>query len=416
MNKVIRTVVLGFAILALVATVGCNPKTEEVTAEPEERIVPITVAEVKTGILNDSLGYLGELETYREVKIMPKTPGKVTQVFVKVGDEVKQGQRLLTLDTTDTLNQMKQQESQITSIEAQIRQAQANMKTQQSNANVRVTSAKVAYEDAKKNLERTEALYEGGAVPLQQLDTAKLQYTNAKNNVESAEKDAKLAEGQEAIDVVKASLEQAKVNYEITKSQLDNMTVTASIAGTVSDVAVDLGEIASQQMAAVTIINVNPILVKIPVPESSISQVKVGDKLPVFISAVGETLEGTVSQIALAADRQSKAFPVELRLDNKDRKLRAGMMARVEFSTRKTTPVPVVPNDSVMNDGKQAKVFVVNGERVILREVTLGRSSAKMTEILEGLEEKEQVVVGGKSLLNDNAKVKVTEVVEINEN
>ncbi|OEF97646.1 efflux RND transporter periplasmic adaptor subunit [Desulfuribacillus alkaliarsenatis] len=461
-NKYGKMMLLGLmlavSIMLLAACQGSEP-ADSVPAE--ERITPVAVAEVIEGNVGRGASYTGDLELARETAIIPKVSGKVASVDVSAGDTVAQGQRLFTIDASDLQREVKRAEDSVRASEAQLNQTitQAENSIKRAEIGVRTSEAQLsqailqrnnniikaeialanatdAYNDAETQLVRMKALFEAGAIPRVEFEGAEMRYSSSKLQLQSAKEDLETAQQKDSIEIAEASLQSAKMELaaaqqresiqiaeaslaqavtglEIIRAQLADTVVTAPVAGVVSVVNVNVGELVGQQ-AAMTLATTNPMLVKIPIPEHSIAKVNIGDIMPVHIPAMQMQLEGRVTHIGLSADRQSKTFPVELQIEN-DGSLRAGMMARIALTEQGSEPVPLVPNDAIITSGQQTSVFVIEDDVAFLQELVTGGASARWTEVVDGLEVGQQVVVRGQSLLQDQGKVRVTEVVVVDE-
>lgn len=419
-SNMIKLLALSGIVFLMLSITACNQAAEEVDeSQLLERETPVVAEVVRAGTINKGNAYTGDLALTSETNILPKMAGTVIRVNVSKGDKVRAGQILFTIDDVDLQNEVRRAEAGLQAAEAQLQQTATQLENGVIRAELGVRNAEAAYQDAQTNLERMRALHEQGAVPRVELEAAETRYNNANLQLESAEKDLQLAKQEEAVKVAETSVMQAVTGLEIAQSQFRNTVVTAPTSGQVAEVNVRMGEMASQQMAAVKIVSTDPILAIIPVPESIISKIKIGDELQVNIPAIEQEVIGKVKHIALAADRQSRMFSIEIELTNTGN-LRAGMTARLQLAELSAGQLAeqslLVAEDAIMRDGQSAYVFVVENNRVRRQTVVLGASSAYYREVLSGLNSGEQVVIRGNTLLVDQGLVRVTEVVERDDN
>ena len=257
-----------FSLLLL--AVGCSP-AEPVATEEEEQEYPVLVEEIKEGALERYVTFTGRAEANTIVHIMPKVSGEIRSIAVKEGDKVSAGQTLLTLDTKAFEQAVKQAEAGLASAQAALEQAKSSQASAITQAENGVLIAEQAVEDAEREFNRIKSLYEAGAVPQQQLDQAQTAYTNAQLQLKNALDALENSKKTEGIAVAEQSVEQARVNLEIARSNLADTKVTAPQAGVVVELNAEVGEMASPGQAVMELMDVNPMMVITNVPENQLA-------------------------------------------------------------------------------------------------------------------------------------------------
>jgi cobalt-zinc-cadmium efflux system membrane fusion protein len=143
------------------------------------------------------------------------------------------------------------------------------------------------------------------------------------------------------------------------------------------------------------------------VEESKVWLLKDGQKVDINIPAYpGGAFQAKVSSIAPTADPKSRTFPVKVRPEDPDGKLRPGMFAQVKITPPEKGKTVLVPKDAVVTRSGQTLVFVVKGEAVQQRTVTVGPTQNGMMEITGGLDVGEEVVTAGHADLKDGDRVR----------
>lgn len=440
-----------------VDTIGISPERFTVTVSAQGIIEPKGTIEVRAGVT-----------------------GKVSEVFVKEGDTVKQGQAIARLEKSDLEAQLQQAKAQVVAAEADLMQLQSQAavesgkalsvrqaETQLQAARVRLqealkgpseaqiaqaeaqlTQANIALRDGTRQLEAMEALYEEGAVSRSavedaraRVETATAQYESAKKQYEAlldlpAEEQVELAEAQvseaeialalareqEALrekskEVVEARLAQAKAGLRLVETSLTMTMLTSPENGVVTNVPVAKGAVVTEGMPIARIAKAGGMRVRARVDETDIAQVKVGQPVVFTTDAVWDReFRGVVSEISPQAvyEGLTPGFPVLIDVDGPGDNLRSGMSADVEIATYSKEHALVVPVQAIVEqDGKEA-VFVVDRHESKVRtvHVTTGLSGPIDVEILEGIEEGDQVVIGDHNALRqlrDGKQVKVNE-------
>lgn len=230
-------------------------------------------------------------------------------------------------------------------------------------------------DNLKIELERVKALYQSGGVSKQQLDQLQMQY-----------------------DVAKKSAENLK----------DNIYLTSPINGIITARNFDNGDVAAGQ-PILQVMQINPVKLKINIPESFYNNVKKGMQVTAKTEIFGEEeFAGTVSLIYPTIDPLTRTFTCEVKVNNANSKLKPGMFGRVELNLGKAATIMVSDKAVVKQSGSNDKyIFVENNGVVEYRKVQLGRRIEDKIEVISGIADGENVVITGQSKLMDGTKVEV---------
>ncbi|MFZ5642997.1 MAG: efflux RND transporter periplasmic adaptor subunit [Bacillota bacterium] len=368
-------VIISVIVLLVVLIVVRAGSKKDKNVTTEERLQPVEVATVVSRPFGEELSVAGTVSPFAEATVSPKISGRVVAVHATIGQRVSQGQALLTVDQTD--------------YQVALRTAEANLSSARANS----IQAETSYENAKINYQRTEELFNQGAVAKAQLEAAELQLATAETGYR-----ANLAQIQQC----DAALDKARTDY-------DNTVVASPFSGVVAQRTADVGEMVSPQTPVFTVIQDKPLLVKVNLSESTVMQVTLNQKVDILVAATGKTYQGTVSAVAPQADQNTKAFAAEITLDNPGEEVKSGMVADLRLTTRKVDNALVVPTDALLEKDNGSAIFVVEGDIAKERKVTTGMVGQGYTQVASGLNEGELVVVKGNHLLVDGMKVQVKE-------
>lgn len=418
-----KSKLLIFLLLLTLTVVGCGPKEATTDKEKKSGAVPVQVETVQKGILDAKAGIAGKFEPNEKVEIAPKISGKISKVHVELGQKVNKGDVLFSLDPEDLRNTVKQSEAALKVAQANLKQAevsssqsldQAKSGLVQSDSGI--TQAKQAYNDAKINLDRAKKLFEAGAVASVELEQKETAFKNAETALknaeiayENAQNSVHYAGQKTAIQVAQASVEQAKVNLENARYQLANATVAAPISGIVSNVNGASGQMASPQAGVVTIVNINPIVVKGNLSERDVTSIKVGAVVKVEVPAVNKTIDAKVTALSPVMDQQLKAYPFEIKIPNVNEQWKSDMVVNVVFQgvNGQLQESIVIPRKAVFEEEGKKYVYKIENNKAVKVEVQPGEETSEQIIILEGLNENDVVVVKGQTLLTDGAKVTI---------
>ncbi len=209
---------------------------------------------------------------------------------------------------------------------------------------------------------------------------------------------------QQELDNAKLQLDLAETNL---KNLSENTYLLSPISGVVTARNYDVGDLYTGQMALLTVMQINPVKLKVNISESYYSKVKVGMPVEVKVDVFeNETFPARVALIYPVIDERSRTFTTELKLNNPGAKVRPGMFARVtmNFGTQKHV---VVPDRAVVKQsGSGARyVYVYKNGKVNYAQVELGQRLGTEYELISGVNNGEQVVVSGLIKLHDGMEV-----------
>ncbi len=372
MKKV--TVIFLTVVLSLTLLSGCGAKgdAEQVTTvNPDEVAEPVEVQNLEIMDIAVSQTLSGKLSPMEDVTIIPEVPAKVTSVKVKLGDKVKKGQVLFTLNDKN--------------IRDSIEQAEAGYNLTKKN----LESQKEKIDNAKVNFERMEMLYKEGAISKQQYEQAKIGASDT------------------LIESLQAQVNQAKVSLDQARRQLDKAVITSPVSGYAVAINVEENEFASTQQPAMRVVNTDKLKVNMSVSEQIINKVYKGQEVDINVKvATDETLKGKVTAVSPVPDAATQVFPVEVEIENKDNLLKAGMFAEIMFNIEESKEVLAIPSDAIMENGK-SYVFLVKDNIAKKQEIEVGLNNGKHAEVKSGLSKEDKVIVSGQDYVEDGQKVRI---------
>lgn len=370
MTKKVFLVILAGSLAFGLLLGGCGKSSSP--AGGKSMAVPVAVDTAKRGNVLKELVASGQLIGEQFVVASPKISGKVASVPVEVGSVVRAGDTLFTLDDSDIRAQVQQAEATVAVSQAKLKAAQDNR------------------DNAAKQYERYKKLYEQGAVSADTFDA----YVLKQQQAQSEEPEATLAK-----DV-------ASLAYQ--RNQLANTVITAPFSGTVAQRNVDVGGIVSSTTQAVTLVDLSRVKVQVSVGEQQIGKIKQGQEVKVIVPSIqAESFTGVVANLSPAADSKTKSYLIEVKMDNPDHVFKQGMFAEVHIVTDRSEKALTVPVDAIVQRTGENYVYTVAEGAAKENKVKVGISDGKVTEIIEGLSEGDQVIVLGQQGLVNGSKVVV---------
>lgn len=212
------------------------------------------------------------------------------------------------------------------------------------------------------------------------------------------------------MDHLESGARQSAAAADLAKKRLADTRLAAPISGIVARRAIEIGATLAPGQPAFTIVDLDPVRVRVGVPEADVGRISEGSAAMVRIPALDTTFAGRVSLIGVVADPTTRSYTVEIAVPNPTRRLRAGMVAEATVTTAQTTSAIVVPAAAVVHDAGvngTTLVYVVDRDaaRVHSRRVTTGAVRGDSLEISSGIAAGEQVVIAGQQRLRDGARI-----------
>ena len=414
-----RKILVGLVIVVAVVVVGFlltrGPAREtlapEGAATPELRLA-VEVVEVSRGDLRETVAVNVTFAPESTVPVIPKTGGTVTRVLAATGDQVQKDQTLFLIDDTHLELQVQQAVAAYEMACAQLAQAQKGASVEDlKQLESAVTQARASYDNVAAEYARMDELYQREMITRQQLDAVALQKEIAAANLTAAE--ARLAAArkgatQEQLDMLEAQVKQAKSALELARLQLSYTRVTAPIAGVLAQFTVEEGSMVSPSAPAGVIINDRKMKAHALVPESYVNALKPGDRILLEAKAVpGTSFTGTVTTVAPLADQTTRQFPVEIAVDNASSLLKAGMTGTAYLTLQEARRQLVIPVGTVLYDGEQAYVYIVEDGYAVRRDIATGLSTGESVVVTAGLDEGMRVISRGQHQVKNGMLVEV---------
>lgn len=361
---VIAALVLVFAVTGAKRMKKAEVKSIESVQKSEG--IPVDVVKAQVVPLEDWRSFVGVAEGTEQVDLQAPFRTRVNKVHVALGEDVKPGTVIISLDPYDP-----------------------------AWVGMNLESATAAYETARQDSIRTEELFKTGAVSQQDLDH------------------------------VRAATDVARAHYITSRRAVE---LDTPIAGVVTALSVRAGDYASSDQTLATVASYSRIRVPLDLSESDRSLVRVGQPVRLKYAdggmaqagsggSAGEEapvehlLAGTVTRVALSGDAATRLFAVEVTIDNPDHAVRPGSLVSPEIMVAQTKGEPVIPLSAISKSGGQEFVYAVmdSGGSQVARRVAVvqGLADATMAAIVSGLAPGRVVVVWGQNNLEDGVKVKV---------
>jgi HlyD family secretion protein len=329
-------------------------------------------AVIKRGDLKLIVAATGVVTPYIEVEVKSKAGGEIDRFPFQEGDSLKKGEVVVKLDPETE--------------QSRVNQANADLLM----ADARLEKAKITLKDAELRLKRQKSLFENKIISRQDLDDAIIAS-------EKAGSDVKIAE---------AELIRARETLKESKDRLRDTEIKAPLTGTILKKYVEEGQViastlssASEGTLLFTMADLNRVYVGAQVDETDIGRIKQRQEATITVDAYpGRVFKGKVLRIAPKGRVESTItiFDVKVEVADKYKSILKPMMtANVEILTDFRKGVLLVPSEAVRSKGDKTGVYEVSGESPVWIPVKTGKTNGIFTEISEGVQEGEEVILSG---------------------
>lgn len=374
-----------------------------------DEIVAIDATTAEAGTLAGEPTYTGSTEPVQQVALRSRVDGQVTALTVDIGDEVADGDIVARLDADLLTVEVNQAQAELRARESEVAQAQAAV----SDAETALESARVQLLQAQTDADRLSRLAAEGAVSAQTAEQAQLTVQTGQQVLQSAAEQIRTR--QAAVSAAQGRVEAQQAVVAQTQERLSFAILRSPLSGVVIERLVDPGDYAESGDELMQIGDLSRLKVTIDVSDLDLAQVTVGQPVTVRLDAFPtEALAGRITRIAPAADATSRLVPVEITVDNANKRVGSGLLARVTLTAAEGDRVAIPQAALELADSAAAPtVFVVettDGETgtVQARPVELGQTTDDRVEVLTGLQPGETYVVRSGGELSDGQAVRLS--------
>lgn len=304
----------------------------------------------------------GSIEGKTAATISAKLAGRIEEVMVQEGQQVKAGDPLARLESTELANSVR-------------------------TAQDAVSKAQVNYEMAVKDYNRYQTLFDQGATSAQTLDSAESKKRIAQADLSSAINSQSNAEQQYGYGVI-----------------------TAPVDGVVANVTVTVGQVVSPGAALMAVQDISQVYAVVNVEQKDLGLIKQGQPAEVTVDTYADKIfAGTVEMINPEAGSTNRMFRTKVKVDNTDGSLKSGMFSKIQLATGEAAKMLTIPQAAIIQKQGIYYVFIVENDKVTRHQVEVGITSGDMIEIKSGLQPGDKLAVSNVSQLKDGDVVKIVE-------
>jgi RND family efflux transporter MFP subunit len=395
-----RSIVLPVCLVpaCILALSGCN-RGQPIQAKQDGSPIQVRVASVTARDIRRVVQSVGTLFPFDETVVSAEIEGRITDLGADLGDQVAQGQVLVKISDEE-------QKYLLAQTDAQLRMAMERVGLKSEKE--RITDIREASEvrraqaelfDAETRYQRVRSLVDQGIGAQADLDQAQARFRSAQ-----AGYDASINQARNLLQ----EIERYKAALDLQRKKLRDTTVYAPFAGRIKERQVTAGTFVRPNTPLYTIVKIDPIRLRLEVPERLAPWIRNGQVAEVTVEAFDDRkFQGKVWRISPTVDQSKRTFIVEALLENRNGDLKPGSYARAALPTNKTERIRLVPTRAVSYVFGTNKAYVVNKGVIEARDLKLGDRFNEDVEIVDGLSEGETVALTQLNRLDTGSKVSI---------
>jgi multidrug efflux pump subunit AcrA (membrane-fusion protein) len=403
-----NSVVLVFAALGLFLLGGCGAAEKEKVPVVSVQTTPAQRGPISQVISADAVVYPLEQAT-----VAPKITSTIKRFHVQRSARVKKGQLLVELENADLSGMALASKGDFKQADATyITAVNAGLPQQIQKAELDAATAKAAFDAQQKVYDSRKELFQQGAVPRRDLDTAEVALLQARSQSEQAQKllaDLRRIGQEQGLKAAQGTRESAQGRMLSAEAQLSYSEIRSPIDGVVTDRPLYEGDLANANQPILTVMNTSRLIAKAHIPQSEAAVLKVGNPAELKIPGLDEPIKGRVSLVSPALDPGSTTIEVWVEASKPDPALRPGMSLELSMTAKTVKDAIVVPTAAVFKNAEGADYVLLAGsdEKAHQKTVRLGIRNSDLTQIASGINPGDPIVTTGGYAVPDGTQIKI---------
>ena len=358
MKKYINIITL---IALSIFVTSCSSEDKK-AVQDNSPAINVKVKKVQLNNNNPFLSVSGKIQASNSADLSTRMMGYVKKVHVNVGDKVKKGQLLVSINNSD-------------------------LQAKKAQIDAGITQANTAFVNAEKNYNRFKNLFASNSITQKEMDDMTTNYQMAKAGLESAR----------------------QMKNEI-NAQFAYSNIKAPFNGVITSKNVENGDMANPGMPLISLETPKKFEVMAMVPETEISNIKKGTTVNVLVKSIDKTIKGKVTEVSTSAKNTGGQYLVKVDLEKTDANILSGMFTTVQFPVTQNvkSAMVLIPVDAIIENGQLSGVYTVSqSNTALLRWLRLGSVYGDKVEVLSGLSANESYIISADGKLFNGAKISI---------
>jgi multidrug efflux pump subunit AcrA (membrane-fusion protein) len=405
-NPGLRTVLL--LAVSFAACTGCKSREAAVTPQVSVQLASVTVGSIAESIETDAV-----LTPLAEAAIQPKVTSPVQHFLVQRGDRVHAGQLLLTLENKDLAAAAQDNEGAYQAAQAAYATSiKSTVPEDFTRADYDLKQAKADYDLNQSIVTARQKLFQQGAIPGRDLDTARNALLQAKATLDLAQAHynaLQTATHEAAIQAARGQLQSASGRLQNAKAMLSYTEIRSPIDGYITDRPLFDGETAQVGTPVITVMDTSALIAKVHISQMQAASLFLGSKAALSVPGISDPYPAKVILISPALDPGSSTIEIWVRAENPHQILKAGTPVHVSITGKSVDHATILPVEALQTaeDGSHFVMLVSAKSTALRRPVTVGIVTAKQVQILSGIVPTDKVISVGSYALDPDTPVTI---------
>lgn len=387
---------------------GC--KQEEKEKEP---VVSVQVTPAEKGVISQVITTEAVIFPLEQAVIAPKITSTITEFKVQRGSRVHKGDLLAVLENRDLAAAAEASKGDLDQANASyVITVNSGLPQQIQKAELDAASAKTAFEAAQKVYDSRKDLFQQGAIPRRDLDSADVALAQARSQNEQAQKqlaDLQRIGKEQGLKAAQGSRESTEGKYRAAAAQLSYSQIRSPIDGVVTDRPLYVGDLATANQPLLTVMNLSRLIGKAHIPQAEAATLRVGDPAEFKVAGLDEPVKGRVSLVSPALDPGSTTIEVWAEARKPNPALKPGMTVQVSMTAKTAKDAIVVPTGALFKNSEGAYYVLLAGadKKAHQKPVQVGIRTPDQAQVVSGINPGDPVITAGGYAVPDGTQIQI---------
>ena len=387
---------------------GCGGEEKE-----KEPVVSVQTTPAQKAPISEVVSAQAVVFPVQQAIVSPKITAPIVEFKVNRGSRVKKGDLLAVLENKDLSAAEEASKGDFALADATyVTTVNASLPQQIQKAEGDAASAKSAFEAQQKVYDSRKELFQQGAIPRRDLDSAEVALVAARAQNEQAQKqlaDLQRLGKDQALKAAQGGRLSAEGHYLAAAAQNSYSKIISPIDGVVTDRPLYVGDLATANQPILTVMNISRLIAKAHIPQSEAAVLKVGNDAELKVPGLDNAVKGKVTLVSPALDPGSTTIEVWVEARKPDPALRPGMTVEISMTAKTAKDAIVVPTNAVFNSAEGGGSYVLvagSDDKAHQKVVKVGIKNAEFTQVLSGINAGDPVITAGGYAVPDGTQIK----------
>jgi len=383
------------------------------TAKEKEPVVSVQTAPAERASISQLISTEAVVFPVQQAVIAPKITSTIKRFHVQRGSRVKKGQLLVELENADLSGAALASKGDFKQADATyVTTVNSGLPQQIQKAQLDAVNAKAAFDAQQKVYDSRKELFQQGALPRRELDSAEVALLQARSQNEQAQKqlaDMQRVGQEQGLKAAQGTRESAHGRMLSAEAQLSYSEIRSPLDGVVTDRPLYEGDLANANQPILTVMNISKLIAKAHIAQSEAASLKAGNPAELRVPGLDDPVKGLVTLVSPALDPGSTTIEVWVEASKPDPALRPGITVTLSITAKTVKDAIVVPASAVFKSPEGGDIVLLAGSdgHAHVKTVQIGVRTADRTQIVSGIKVGDAVISSGGYALPDNTAIKI---------